>query len=242
MSYLETSFSNVTVWVADGQATPELDYGTRLVEQFTKRGIPVERREFPEIRGDEPLSSGLHVLSGGMTSVNDNSSWMPAAKTLVTRMIKHANQGDLHLFGVCLGSQIIANCLAPRAIVSGPVINAGLVEIDWVPSEEASSELTVIPAFHYEQIDLGIAQKAGIEVVASGPNAPVIAYRYGNRTAGIQLHPELGNNDTFELLDHNSEVIANYGSDPSKDKQRSEKLSNQLSPRVFQLVVEQLLR
>lgn len=136
--------------------------------------------------------------------------------------------------GFALGSQIIADCLAPGAIISGPVINAGLVEVEWIDGEEIlSDELRMIPAFHYEQIDRDTAQRAGIEVVASDPNAPVIAYRYGAHIAGVQLHPELTASDTLELLNYNQDIISQYGSNPPQDRQRSEGLAEALSPVLF---------
>jgi GMP synthase-like glutamine amidotransferase len=236
-----TTRRNVTVWVADGWATQTLDYGTRLAEQLADGGATVERRDLTAVRGDEPLSSGLHVLTGGITSVNDAGSWMPAAKMLVHRMIRHAEEGHSQLLGVCLGSQIVADCLAPGSVVRGPVITAGLIEVAWSTDEGVSDELGVLPAFHYEQVDPVAAQRAGIDVIATGPATPVIAYRYGTRVAGIQLHPELSAADMLELLTHNGDVVTRYGGDPSKIRQDSEELADRLSPRALPQVVEHLL-
>lgn len=237
----DSTVQDVTVWVADGQATPELDYGTRLCREFSEVGAQVERHDLTAVRGDEPLKAGIHVLSGGITSVNDAESWMPEAKKLVTRMIHHAEGGESQLLGVCLGSQIIADCLAPGAIVRGADITAGLIEVDWSMEEAAGDDLNVLPAFHFEQIHPAAAERAGVEVVASSPSTPVLAFRYGPRVAGIQLHPELGAAEVLELLQYNGDVIVNHAGDLPQITRHSQELADRVFPLALPRVTSRLL-
>ncbi|MGH4004854.1 MAG: hypothetical protein ACRDSO_12190, partial [Pseudonocardiaceae bacterium] len=107
--------TDALVWVADGFAADGLGYGDRLEERLSGQGLRVARRDLTSIDGAVPAAR-LHVLSGGSTSVNDQSSWMPRALALTRSLVQGAQRDDHTIVGICLGSQIIAEALWPGGV------------------------------------------------------------------------------------------------------------------------------
>lgn len=234
------SWRTVTVWTADGQLHPEADYGTRLVTRFEELGKEVVCRPFPQVSGDEALESDVHVLTGGSTSVTDTTTWMPAAFTLVDRMIQDAKNESSYLLGICLGSQIIAERLAPGSIIAGERIYAGLVDTQWTPSRHYSHDISVLPSFHYEQIDGTVLEASGAQVIASSESVPVLAYTGGSHIGATQLHPELTLEDVSALIDFNAETIRANGGHVAESQGHTETLSDRWTPNAFEHVLDRL--
>ena len=112
--------------------------------------------------------------------------------------IREAIAREVPLFGVCLGAQLIARAVGARV---GPAASA---EVGWhvVHVNEAGRAdpvLGVLP----ERIDAfqwhyyGFELPAGAELLADN-DATRQGYRLGERTWGVQFHPEV----TRHMLDH----------------------------------------
>lgn len=191
------------VWVADGLVTDDLDYGDRLVERLSSLGLRVARRDLTSIDSAVPAAR-LHVLSGGSTSVNDRSTWMPRALALTRSLVEGAQREDHTVVGICLGSQMITEALWPGGVRTGERIEVGLTEVWW---RDGDSERIIVPAFHYEELDPSTVTGGGSRVVADNAHSPVQGFRLGTGIWGLQFHPELEPADVRRMVRHHRPTI-----------------------------------
>lgn len=234
------SWRTVTVWTADGELHPEADYGTRLVTRFEQMGKDVVRQPLTQVTGDEALESDVHVLTGGSTSVTNRTTWMPAAFKLVDRMIQDAKNEASYLLGICLGSQIIAERLAPGSVIAGDRIYAGLIDSQWAASRHHSHGVSVLPSFHYEQIDESVLERSGAQVIASSEAVPVLAFTNGPHIGATQLHPELTLEDVSALINFNAETIRSNGGHVAGSQAHTDTLSDRWTQDAFEHVLARL--
>ena len=198
------------VWTADGSPATGLDYGTRLVEGLRRLGFTVRQMDLTDPADLEVPEAGLHVLTGGSTPVSTTDSWMPMGLQRVQQMIDQAHVGPTRLLGVCLGSQMIAHCLAPGCVGPGAQMRAGLAPMVW-RSEAGLAGPTVLPTFHYEQIVAQPLREAGAVIEAWNAQVPVLAYTHGPRIGATQLQPEFSGADLMSLIGTNRALIEQYG-------------------------------
>ncbi len=233
--------SAATVWVADGSPLPGLDYGTRVCERLRALGVEVTRREFTRPTSEDDISTGINILTGGSTSVHDRTTWMSTGLELTRRMIEAASRGDSTLFGICLGSQMIAECLSPGCIVQGEGIHVGLTRLEWADRPGSGSAPPVLPTFHYEQIGKDALRSGGAEVIASNDAVPVLAYRYGARIGATQLHPDFTGSDATDLVAHHGDLIERFDGDASASGRRTEQLRPMLPDDALERTIRAVL-
>lgn len=208
---------DAVVWVADGQAAEGLSYGDRLVERLTGLDLRVVTRDLTTATGNEAVpSTRVHILSGGSTSVNDRSGWMPRGLGLTHSLIEAAQREEHSVVGICLGSQMIAEALWPgrRTVRAAQQIEVGLTTVRWRDEKRhGESEQIVVPAFHYEELDPNPMLEGNAQVVADNDHSPVQGFRYGPRIWGFQFHPEFEPADVRRLVLHHRSTIENYHGD-----------------------------
>ena len=135
----------------------------------------------PEIAGLDFI-----IALGGPMSVNDEQQhyWLRGEK----RFLADAVQAGKPVLGICLGAQLIANCLGAR-VYPGPQ-----KEIGWFPvmGEKASPAGFTFPksieAFHWhgETFDL----PRGARLLARSEAFVHQAFQVGERVLGLQFHLE----------------------------------------------------
>ena len=197
---------DAAVWVADGEVSIGMDYGVQIEVRLAELGLRTERFHH-SWDGDIP-DARFHLMSGGSTPVSDTAGWMPHALRRTENLLTRAAAGETALFGICLGSQMIAHILAPGSVRGGSRIEAGLQEIKW---HGLSGMPAIVPEFHYEEVDPVALTAAGGEILASNQHSGVQAYRYGDSVIGVQFHPELRSGHVRRLVEHNRETIEAYG-------------------------------
>ncbi len=166
-----------------------------LVEQ---RGDRLERFGFSHDSStpDAPDSYDAIMVFGGAMHPDEDADhpWLPGEAAF----IREAIDRDVPLFGVCLGAQLIARA------VGAHVGRAERAEVGWheVAINDAGLAdpvLGVLPprvqAFQWHYYGFGLPD--GAALLAENANARQ-AYRLGERTWGVQFHPEV----TRHMLDH----------------------------------------
>lgn len=162
------------------------------------RGDVLERWVMPD-GTSEPDAAGSYdaimVFGGAMHPDQDGEHpWLADEASFLRDAIGH----EVPLLGVCLGAQLIARATGASV---GPAPQA---EVGWrvVESNVAGREdplLGVMPGrfeafqWHYYSFEL----PPGADLLAENDAAPQ-AYRLGERTWGVQFHPEV----TRHMLDH----------------------------------------
>lgn len=207
--------AGVIVWEGDGLVHHELSYGAALQRGLEGLGASVERRTMTTDRRLLPEDlHRLHVISPGETSVNERDGWMKEALLLTSAMLAHAGRGELGLFGVGLGAQMIAESASPGCVRGRfSTINAAFSEVIWHRQRVYGS----LPSFNYEEIDISRFDRHRRYTIASTPGShgtEVQAFRIGEHIGGIQSHPELDDDDFHRMIDHHGQTVRDYGGDP----------------------------
>jgi GMP synthase-like glutamine amidotransferase len=172
--------------------------GGLFEEIVVARGDVLERWIVPEADSGPDAATGydaIMVFGGAMHPDQDaEHPWLADEAAF----LREAVEREVPLLGVCLGAQLIARAVGAKVGL------ANRAEVGWHVVEpnaagRADPVLGVMPArfdafeWHYYGFDL----PAGAELLAEN-DAARQAYRLGERTWGVQFHPEV----TRQMLEH----------------------------------------
>jgi GMP synthase-like glutamine amidotransferase len=141
------------------------------------------------------------VVMGGPMGVYDDAQypWLAQEK----KSIKEALSGGKVILGICLGAQLIADCL-------GALVRHNLYkEIGWFPIflESAALDLPIAKVFppqwealHWHGDTFEIPD--GARLLASSPACRNQGFIYGDRVVGLQFHPEMDRPTLEGLVRH----------------------------------------
>lgn len=143
----------------------------------------------------EPRSFHLLILMGGPMSVHDEDaySFLLEEKQFVRRWVQEGNP----TLGICLGAQLIADCLGGR-VYKGDKEELGWYELTVTEKGKNDPFLHAFPLrfpvfqWHSETFDL----PEGAILLATTPDYPHQAFRFGDLTYAFQFHLEV----TEEML------------------------------------------
>lgn len=131
----------------------------------------------------------LLVLGGSAGPLEDEANpWLPAVRGLLRR----SAAGEFPSFNICLGGELLAAATeAPISRRAHPQI--GIYDLH---TTEAAGDDPVfaalagarIPAVLFHQEEMGLPD--GAQLLVTGSDAPVQAYRVGEFAWGTQFHPE----------------------------------------------------
>lgn len=158
------------------------------------RIIELEHERIPDADKYETL-----VMLGGPMSVNNEKEYpyLTGEIRLAERFMKEGRK----VFGICLGSQIMAKALGAR-VYAGPIKELGWFDIQLsekglddahmrslARSTETGEILQSVRVFHWhgETFDLPV----GAELLAGSALYPHQAFRYGEQAYAFQFHIEV---------------------------------------------------
>jgi len=163
-------------------------------------GYKVSRtRLFAAEEPPSPDEIDFLVIMGGPMSVNDEGEypWLVREKQFVRDVIAAGKP----VLGVCLGAQLIANCLGAR------VYRNAVKEIGWFPIRGIpATDKTIfgfppsVEVFHWhgETFDL---PEGAVHLAQSGVCRNQ-AFQYGRSVIGLQFHLETTPDSARELVQH----------------------------------------
>ncbi|HBZ97309.1 MAG TPA: methyltransferase type 11, partial [Phycisphaerales bacterium] len=146
-------------------------------------------------RGDVVPSDLIDVDAvlcfGGPQSANDDGlPWMAS----LLEFIRAAQDAEIPMFGVCLGSQLFARALGGtvESMDEGPRL--GWAGVDLSPDGREDPLHKGLPwnwmQFHWNR-DTVKELPDGARVLSRGDRGDVQGWRLGVRTYGVQYHPEI---------------------------------------------------
>jgi GMP synthase-like glutamine amidotransferase len=120
----------------------------------------------------------MAIILGGPMNVDDvdQHPWLATEKTWLREAIAN---GKVCL-GLCLGAQLIAQ------VTGGQVRNHTLWEVGWHPVNFNDGKTLTVFQFHQDTFDL----PQGARLFASNSITTHQAFAIGDRTVGLQFHPE----------------------------------------------------
>ncbi|MDA0637912.1 type 1 glutamine amidotransferase [Nonomuraea sp. MCN248] len=133
----------------------------------------------------------LIVLGGGYLPGDDHRApWLAPTRKLVAEALA----GEVPLFGVCLGGQMIAEVAGGEVTADAGAPENGSLPVTIRP-EAAGDPLfrglpPVVPAVEHH-VDAITALPPGAVWLAETESCPYQAFRVGDRAWGVQFHPEV---------------------------------------------------
>ncbi len=159
----------------------------RLGFRLRERGFDLDIRR-PPLGDHLPESLDEHagaVMFGGPMSANDSDEFVKRETDWLAVPLKE----NRPFFGICLGAQKLVRHLGGE-VTTHP---EGEVEVGYYPlhATAAGDALMDWPAMIYQWHREGFDLPHGAVRLARGDTYPNQAFRYGERTYGVQFHTEL---------------------------------------------------
>mgnify|MGYP003941083441 CR=1 FL=1 len=156
----------------------------------------VDCHQLSEAHGDLSDITGLIILGGKESAADDHIHPFMQPEQ---RMIRNAISQNLPVFGICLGSQMIARSLG-AIVEKNKMDGQEIKEIGWTPlqltpqglADPVLCHLEGVPQFQWHEDTFH--WPSGAIPLAASEWCPRQAYRLNqpsNKTYGVQFHPEV---------------------------------------------------
>ena len=134
------------------------------------------------------------IIMGGPMGIYDESeySWLKKEK----EFIKEAIAKDKFVLGICLGAQLIADCLGAK-VSKAQNSEKGWLPITWVEDASLNLEKNTFPVFHLHGDGFEIPDEA--KLLASSEAHREQAFLYKDKVLALQFHLEM-NQASIETL------------------------------------------
>jgi GMP synthase (glutamine-hydrolysing) len=135
---------------------------------------------------------GLLVLGGAMGAGDiDKHSWLSPTKDLIVRAASRA----LPTLGICLGHQLVVSALGGSVVANPRGQEIGVRPVDWLPAAAGDPLFAPVAqapclAVYWNHDVVGRVPLTG-RVLARADTGEIQALRVGERTWGVQFHPEV---------------------------------------------------
>lgn len=146
------------------------------------------------------------IIMGGPMSVNDDIAWLSLEKTLLSQIL----QIGAPVFGICLGAQLIADCL-------GAVVRKhSCREIGWFPIQKIASSHPLLQRFpdefvalhwHGDTFDIPKTATHLFESSACSNQGFVV----GENIVGLQFHLEFNRDTALRVGDACADELSEGG-------------------------------
>ena len=145
----------------------------------------VTATEMPALRGDEGI-----VITGSPAMVTDQEPW---SEKLAAWLAREAH-GQVPVLGVCYGHQLLAHALGGSVHFHPQGREIGTVDISLEAAARHDPLLNILPERFKAQVTHAQSVKAlphDATLLARNAFEPHHAFRIGERTWGVQFHPEV---------------------------------------------------
>ena len=207
--------------VKTGQAVPEARGDGRDFEHWFAAGLGMNAFDYRTIRVDQgevlpPIESLDHaaavLVTGSPAMVSDRLEWSEATAD----WLAGAHAAKLPILGVCYGHQLLAHALGGTV---GPNPAGRRMGRTVVEFQDTRDPLTggFVPsaAFNVSHLEVVLAPPQGARVLGKAAHDPCHALYFGNRSWGVQFHPEFDRRIMQSYIRARSKPLTAEGQDPA---------------------------
>jgi GMP synthase (glutamine-hydrolysing) len=161
----------------------------------------------------DPSAPAGVVVTGSPAMVSDREAWSERAGEWLVRSL----EAGTPILGICYGHQLLAQALGgevgpnPRGREIGTVPLALVPDASDDPLLGALGASTSVQVTHVESV---LALPDGARVLASSQADPHHVYALGERTWGVQFHPEFDADVMRRYVDARAQIMRDEGLDP----------------------------
>ncbi len=211
---------DVIILEADGLIDEYHGYGYPIKKALEKNGLSSTIVSLVDNASNlSELTGKQIIISGGMTEVTANVSWIIDAKNQISDILQSnsdaKNESKTPLLGICFGAQLIAEAYSPGIVkyLDDPEIGVSRIRLEAMhPLFDGFSLEFDAYAFHYNQI-----KAKNLDVISSHQHMGhdfVQAFEVSNSYAyGVQFHPEFTLSHMKRLLRTYRILISTLGHD-----------------------------
>lgn len=150
------------------------------------------------------------VLGGPHRPDDDEQPWMAPELAL----LRAAHESEIPIFGICLGSQLLARALGGEIAKLDGGLEFGWHEVMLTPAGREDPLFAGIPwtsmQLHHHRYHIATLPP-GARVLAKSEKTPVQAWSMGLRTYAVQYHPEAYADTLRTWMDDEPEVFDESG-------------------------------
>lgn len=159
----------------------------------------VQLNQYP----DQIDDNDIYLITGSKNSVYDREDWITNLCDFVR--VLHAKKKPM--LGVCFGHQLIAHALGGKTQKATQGWQAGVKEVDLLPSAIAlgiNDKSYKLISSHQDQVTQAAP---GSVIIASHPDCPIAMTRIGNHVFTVQGHPEFESSFAEELFTFRQPIL-----------------------------------
>ena len=153
------------------------------------------------------------IVTGSPAYITDEASW----NFIAANYIKEAHQLGIPILGVCYGHQLLAWTFGGKVDFNANGRSIGTIQINLTELAKRDHLFKVLPerfSVHVSHQQSVVKLPADAVKLASGRSGIVQAFRLGNRTWGVQFHPEFSKRIMQKYIDERRITIEEEGLDP----------------------------
>ncbi|HEX6240590.1 MAG TPA: glutamine amidotransferase [Polyangiales bacterium] len=153
------------------------------------------------------------VVSGSWSMVTDHEPWSDQSGAYLRSAAAHA----VPILGVCYGHQLLADAFGGQVGYNPRGRHAGTARVLTTPAVETDALFGPLPRQLVVQVSHSqsvLALPPGAVLLAHAEGDPNQAFRLGERTWGVQFHPEFDHEVSRRYIELRRERIREEGLDP----------------------------
>jgi len=203
-----------------GDTIPELVARRGDFEDWIIAGIGIDREQTVavNVEKNEPLPdpdsvSGV-IISGSHAMVTEHRPWSERTAEWLAETV-----GKLPILGICYGHQLLGYALGGTVADNPRGREMGTVQINFTP---AAAEDRLLGHFNPD-INAQVSHKQSLITLpadavhlASSAREPNQAFRFGDKTWGVQFHPEFDADITTAYVDYCAGFLRDEGQNPAE--------------------------
>lgn len=207
--------------VKTGQAVSEARGDGRDFEHWFAEGLGPDAFDYRTIRVDQgevlpPIEALDHapaiLVTGSPAMVSERLDW----SEVTAQWLADAHAAALPILGICYGHQLLAHALGGEVGPNPAGRCMGRAMVEFSDSEEPlTGAFAPAAAFNVSHVEVVLAPPEGARLIGTAPHDPYHVLYFGNRSWGVQFHPEFDGPIMRAYIEARSEPLEAEGQDPA---------------------------